>query len=81
MFDQKKFPFVNRGHQYALDIISGKIVANIWIIAACKRYLSDLERIKTDPECRIAVSGKGVRTVNSARSRSISSRKSISRLM
>lgn len=51
MFDETKHPFVAKGHQYALDIVSGKINANIWIKAACQRYLDDLERIRTDLYC------------------------------
>ena len=39
-----KYPNIFKGHQYALDVISGKITANIYIIASCKRYLKDLER-------------------------------------
>ena len=42
-FDKEEFPFCYSGHQYALDIISNEITANIYIIAACKRYLKDLE--------------------------------------
>jgi phage terminase large subunit-like protein len=42
-FDAKKFPNCRRGHQYALDIVHGKITACIYIIGACKRYLQDIE--------------------------------------
>lgn len=35
---------VKEGHQYALDVVAGEIMACKWIILACKRYLSDLER-------------------------------------
>lgn len=38
-----KYPFCYRGHQYALDVISGKIVASIYVIGACKRYLKDIQ--------------------------------------
>lgn len=44
MFDKKKYPNLAEGHQYALDIISGKILSNKWIKGACKRYLRDMER-------------------------------------
>jgi len=30
-------------HQYALDVVSGKILAGRWVIAACQRYLDDIE--------------------------------------
>lgn len=51
MFNEKKFPFVSKGHKYALDILSGDINANIWIKGACQRYLDDLKRIKEDKDC------------------------------
>lgn len=38
-----KFPNCWKGHQYALDVVSGKVVAGKWIVAACERYLRDLE--------------------------------------
>ena len=41
-FDKEKYPFCHSGHQYALDIISGSIVSNIYIKGACQRYLNDL---------------------------------------
>lgn len=50
-FCKKEFPNVHDGHNYALDIIDGKIPANIWIIAACKRYVNDLRRIEEDEDC------------------------------
>lgn len=41
--DGKKFPNCLRGHQYALDVVSGKIVACIYVIGACKKYLHEVE--------------------------------------
>jgi phage terminase large subunit-like protein len=41
-FSKKKFPNVYDGHGYALDIVEGKIVANIWVKGACERYFRDL---------------------------------------
>lgn len=38
-----KHPHCTRGHQYALDVVSGKVVACIYVIGACKRYLNDIE--------------------------------------
>lgn len=51
MFNKEKYPNCYEGHQYALDILEGKVTANKWIKGACKRYLKDLERIKEDKEC------------------------------
>jgi phage terminase large subunit-like protein len=50
-FPKNKYPNCHDGHNYALDIVSGKIVANKWIIGACQRYLSDLKRIDEDKDC------------------------------
>lgn len=41
-FDEKEFPFVAKGHQYALDIISGKITACVYMTSFCNKYLRDL---------------------------------------
>lgn len=51
MFNNKKYPNVAKGHQYALDIVDKKIPANKWILGACERYLNDIKRIKEDKEC------------------------------
>ncbi len=48
MFDKKKYPFVSIGHQYAEDVVSGKIVASKYVIGACERYLSDVEEEDRD---------------------------------
>ena len=50
-FSTKKYPNCHAGHNYALKIISGEILANIWIIGACKRYIKDMERILSDKDC------------------------------
>jgi len=44
LFDPKKYPNVFKGHQYSLDVVSGKIVANKYIIGSCERYISDVEK-------------------------------------
>jgi phage terminase large subunit-like protein len=44
MFDPKKYPFCNSGHQYALDVVGGKIPNSKYIIGACLRYLEDLKK-------------------------------------
>lgn len=43
MFDPKKYPFCAKGHKYAEDIISGKIVASKFVIGTCNRYMRDLD--------------------------------------
>jgi len=43
-------PNVNKGHQYALDILAGKITANIYIVAACERYLRDIKTWQENPD-------------------------------
>lgn len=40
----KKHPFCMKGHQYAEDVVSGKITACVYVIGACKRYLADIEK-------------------------------------
>lgn len=40
----KKYPNCARGHKYAEQVVSGKILACIYVIGACKRYLADVER-------------------------------------
>ena len=46
--DFSKHPNCAKGHEYALEIVAGKIPASIYIIGACNRYLKDLE--ETDKE-------------------------------
>ena len=50
-FNKKKFPNCHTGHNYALDILSGKIVANKWVKGSCQRYIDDLKRIEEDKDC------------------------------
>lgn len=42
-FNKKTHPNVFKGHQYAIDVISGKIPNSVFIVGSCKRYLRDLE--------------------------------------
>ena len=42
-FDKKKYPNLNLGHEYALDVVAGNIPASIYTIGACKRYLREIE--------------------------------------
>lgn len=42
-FHKRTHPNCYRGHQYALDVVAKKIVACRFVIAACERYLRDLE--------------------------------------
>lgn len=44
----EKYPNVQRGHEYAEQIIAGKITASIYVIGACKRYLKDLDNKDAD---------------------------------
>ena len=44
--NKKKFPFCAIGHKYAKDVLSGDVVAGIFVKGACKRYLEDLEKQK-----------------------------------
>jgi len=46
-FDKKKYPNCFSGHNYAIDVVEGKIPNCKYIIGACKRYLADLERDDT----------------------------------
>lgn len=41
-----KDPHFKKAHAYALDVTTGKIPACKWVIAACRRHLSDLEKQK-----------------------------------
>jgi phage terminase large subunit-like protein len=50
-FDQTTHPNCYRGHQYAEDVVSGKITANIWIKGACQRYLRDIVKAEEDENC------------------------------
>lgn len=47
-FDPKTHPNVYRGHQYALDVVGGKIVAGKYIKSACERYLADVDNKKAN---------------------------------
>lgn len=44
----KKYPNCVRGHQYALDVVAGKIVACVYIKGACARYLKDVTNEDAD---------------------------------
>ncbi len=39
----KKHPFCLKGHNYAIDVVAGKITACVYVIGACQRYLRDIE--------------------------------------
>jgi len=43
IFCPKKYPNCHGGYQYALDVVSGKVLANIWIKSTCKKVISDYE--------------------------------------
>jgi phage terminase large subunit-like protein len=42
MFDPNIYPNCASGHQYALDVVAGNIVACKYVIGACKRYLKEV---------------------------------------
>ena len=44
--DAKKYPNCASGHQYALDVVSGKQIACVQVKNTCKRYLRDLSNTK-----------------------------------
>jgi len=44
-------PSVDKGHQYAKDVVKGKITACKWIIYACQYYLDQL-KVSEDPESK-----------------------------
>lgn len=46
---QSPTPFVDSAHQYALDVVAGRIPACKWTKAACQRQLDDLDREANDP--------------------------------
>lgn len=41
--DQDKYPFCYSGHEYAKQVISGEVIACIYVVGACQRYLKDLD--------------------------------------
>lgn len=43
MSDDKK-TYGQRGLQYALDVVAGRIVAGEWVIKACRRHIEDLKK-------------------------------------
>lgn len=47
-FDKKKYPYVHKAHKYAEDVVAGNILASIYVVGACRRFLSDIEA--TDKE-------------------------------
>jgi len=47
---KKKYPYCYDGHNYALEVVSGKRLACKQVVGACNRYLNDLKRAE-DPNC------------------------------
>lgn len=43
------YPNCFRGHEYAVDVVEGRVVAGRYLIGACKRYLSDIAKAETHP--------------------------------
>ncbi len=44
VFNPETHPFCSQGYQYACDVAAGKIPNSLYLIGACKRFLSDLGR-------------------------------------
>lgn len=42
-FNFNTHPNCHRGHKYAVEVLSGKILANTYIKGACRRYILDLD--------------------------------------
>lgn len=54
---------ITRGHQYALDVVEGRIKACLKVKQACERFLRDLER-QSDPDFRwLFNTDKGTRPI------------------
>ena len=47
------FPSVEKGHQYAVDVVRGDILACKWIRLACDQYLKELRRSKDNPRLSV----------------------------
>ena len=43
-FSKKKYPFCHKGYQYAIDIVEGKIVSNIYLKGVCQKVMDDFNR-------------------------------------
>lgn len=43
IFDKKKYPNCHSGYQYILDVVSEKIITNIYIKSLCKKILKDFD--------------------------------------
>jgi len=44
------FPNVDKGHQYAVEVVRGDILACKWVRLACDFYLKELRRSKDNPD-------------------------------
>lgn len=62
-FSEKQHPFCFKGHQYAKQVVAREITAGKFIIAACERYLSDIENKKADFYFDIEAAEKYLRSV------------------
>ena len=43
-FNKEKYPNCHDAFNYAVEVISGKIPASVYVVGACKRYFKDLEK-------------------------------------
>ena len=51
-YNQAKYPNVYEGYQYAQGVVSGEIVACVYIVGACRRFLKDLKDSEDNPQSR-----------------------------
>jgi hypothetical protein len=44
VLNAEELGWIETAKQYARDVVSGEVPAGKWVILACQRYLTDLER-------------------------------------
>lgn len=44
LFNKETHPYCRKGYQYALDVVSGDVVTNIYVKGICKKVLADFNR-------------------------------------
>lgn len=44
--NKETHPFCHQGFQYAIDVLEGRIVACVYVIGSCKRFIDDYEKSK-----------------------------------
>ena len=56
-------PSVDKGHKYALSVVSGKITACKWIVLACQYYLDQLRESKSNKDSKFYFDKKAAERV------------------